>query len=166
MKIAILSDTHDAVGSARTALREIRARGIDTVIHCGDWTRVVIAQQFDALRVIGVSGNVDGDPEALGAALRALGEGNWFGPLFEGEIGGAWVGVLHGHQPGEIERLARTRRFDYLFHGHTHRRRDERIGATRVINPGALGGARHESRSFCVLDLATGAAQSVTVSEW
>jgi predicted phosphodiesterase len=27
---------------------------------------------------------------------------------------------------------------DYLLHGHTHELRDERIGRTRMINPGAL----------------------------
>jgi predicted phosphodiesterase len=27
---------------------------------------------------------------------------------------------------------------DYLLHGHTHELRDERVGATRIINPGAL----------------------------
>jgi predicted phosphodiesterase len=27
-------------------------------------------------------------------------------------------------------------RYDYLLHGHTHVRRDERAGRTRIINPG------------------------------
>ena len=44
---------------------------------------------------------------------------------------------------------------DYLLHGHTHCRRDERLDGTRVINPGALGGVQYESRSLCVLDLDT-----------
>jgi predicted phosphodiesterase len=43
---------------------------------------------------------------------------------------------------------------DYLLMGHTHRRHDARVGLTRVINPGALGGTQHEARSVCVLDLA------------
>ena len=30
---------------------------------------------------------------------------------------------------------------DFLLHGHTHVPRDERIGATRVFNPGAVGRA-------------------------
>lgn len=41
-----------------------------------------------------------------------------------------------------------------MFHGHTHRRHDGRVGATRVINPGALDGLRYEKRSFAILDLA------------
>ena len=45
--------------------------------------------------------------------------------------------------------------------GHTHRRRDQTIGRTRVINPGALGGVRWQRRSFCILDLATGEARFV-----
>jgi predicted phosphodiesterase len=27
---------------------------------------------------------------------------------------------------------------DYLLHGHSHEVRDERVGRTRIINPGAL----------------------------
>lgn len=35
----------------------------------------------------------------------------------------------------------------------THRFRDEMVGATRVINPGALGGRFVGERSFATLDL-------------
>jgi len=41
-----------------------------------------------------------------------------------------------------------------VIHGHSHLHRDERLGATRVINPGALGGLRREPRSVAVLDVA------------
>jgi hypothetical protein len=51
----------------------------------------------------------------------------------------------------------------YVFHGHTHRRNDRRVGPTRVINPGALGGMRWQQRSFCILDLATDEVDFVTV---
>jgi predicted phosphodiesterase len=34
-----------------------------------------------------------------------------------------------------------------------------------VINPGALGGVRHESRSFCILDLQTDELRFIEVEE-
>ena len=37
---------------------------------------------------------------------------------------------------------------DYLLHGHTHETRDERVGRTRVVNPGALSRA---ARYTCAL---------------
>jgi hypothetical protein len=164
MRIAVLSDTHNDVGNTRQALRRVRDEGIDTVIHCGDWTRPIIAEQFNDLHVIGVGGNMDGDPAALELQLRTLGNENWFGATYEGEIGGAWIGVTHGHRHGEIERLARGGRCAYVFHGHTHRRRDERQGRTRIINPGALGGTRHEPRGFCIVNLASGNVEFVEVA--
>ena len=33
---------------------------------------------------------------------------------------------------------ATEQKVDYLCHGHTHKTRDVRVDATRVINPGAL----------------------------
>ena len=46
----------------------------------------------------------------------------------------------------------RTEGVAYLCHGHTHATRDERLGPTRVINPGALFRARRHT--VAVLDLA------------
>ena len=46
--------------------------------------------------------------------------------------------------------------FDYIFVGHTHRKSDRMMGKTRVINPGAIGGAHRGERGFCILDFATG----------
>ena len=70
------------------------------------------------------------------------------------EVGGRLIGITHGDREDVFEGLLLAEP-DYVFHGHTHRRRDERVGPTRIINPGALGGIRHEARSICVLDLAT-----------
>jgi hypothetical protein len=51
--------------------------------------------------------------------------------------------------------MANDGQLDYLFTGHTHVRMDKRIGRTRLINPGALGGTRKQSRSVAILDLDT-----------
>ena len=42
---------------------------------------------------------------------------------------------------------------DYILHGHTHCKRDERIGRCRVINPGALH--RANPKSVATLDTAS-----------
>jgi hypothetical protein len=63
--------------------------------------------------------------------------------------------MVHGHREGELRRVISAGEYAYVFHGHTHRRRDEHIGPTRVISPGALGGMRWQQRSFCILDLET-----------
>ncbi len=50
-------------------------------------------------------------------------------------------------------RLLSEQKHDYLLQGHTHVRHDERIGKTRVINPGALHRARE--KTVALLDTAT-----------
>jgi predicted phosphodiesterase len=50
---------------------------------------------------------------------------------------------------------------DYVFHGHTHVAEERKSGRTRVINPGALHRAR--PKTFAILDLASGALESVEV---
>jgi hypothetical protein len=37
---------------------------------------------------------------------------------------------------------------------------------TRIINPGALGGTRHEPRSICIVNLATGAVEFIQIADW
>jgi predicted phosphodiesterase len=59
--------------------------------------------------------------------------------------------VFHGHEPGFARALG-TQGADYVLHGHTHVTRDERIGKTRIINPGAL--CRAAKKTVATLDLA------------
>ena len=66
----------------------------------------------------------------------------------------------------KLDKLIRSRRYKYVFHGHTHRQRDEKIGKTRVINPGALGGARYEPRTVCIVDLDKDDVRFIPVSNW
>jgi predicted phosphodiesterase len=69
--------------------------------------------------------------------------------------------MIHGDNEEVLGNLVTSDQHAYVFHGHTHRRRDKTIGRTRVINPGALGGTRRQRRSLCVLNLKTGEARFV-----
>ena len=71
--------------------------------------------------------------------------------------------MIHGDNEEALANLITSGRYAYVFHGHTHRRRDQMVGHTRAINPGALGGRRWQSRSFCILDLETGKAGFVEI---
>jgi len=52
-------------------------------------------------------------------------------------LGGRRVAVTHGDSADEVRRLLGVDP-DYFLYGHSHRAADERRGATRRINPGAL----------------------------
>jgi hypothetical protein len=81
---------------------------------------------------------------------------NFSGMTFEGEVGGVKIAVTHGNQHLKLRELINSGKYAYIFTGHTHRRSNEKIGSTRVINPGALGGLSVEERSVYILDLDTG----------
>jgi hypothetical protein len=68
-------------------------------------------------------------------------------------LAGKRVFMIHGDQRSELEKRTASGDYDFVLHGHTHRFRDERVGSTRVINPGALGGRFVGERSFATLDL-------------
>jgi len=156
MRLGLISDSHDDKKSLKAALRRLRQAGAERLIHCGDLTSAGTAQLLKGWPLIYVEGNMDREAELVRQALLELDPANSVGLSYEGHIGPARIAVTHGHLESEVERLLATETCDYLLLGHTHRRRDERIGRTRVINPGALGGLQFESRSFGVLDLQTG----------
>ncbi len=167
MRIGVLSDTHNNVLNLRKALQLFHDAGIQQLIHCGDMTSVATAQHMAGFDVIYVSGNVDEGDDAVRDAVWMLNPaGNETAASFSGKLDGVGFGVTHGHLPRELDRLIRARRNRFVFHGHTHRGRDERIGKTRVVNPGALGGARYEPRTVAIVDLAADDVQFVQVSDW
>lgn len=154
MKVGILSDTHNDRGAATRALQVFRQRGIRTLFHCGDLTAAEMVELIDGFEVYFVRGNMDRhQKKTLKAAIKAQPEAHWLGKGAEVELDGRRIAITHGDREKIVESLLSAEP-DYLLMGHTHRRRDERIGSTRVINPGSLGGIQHEARSICILDLA------------
>lgn len=155
MKIGILSDTHNNADNLTAALKILERESIRVAIFCGDVVDAGLVRLFAGLELHLVEGNIDHDPPALAGAVEQLGNNSTFGLEYTAAIDGKRIAVLHGHLEDRLRETIHSGVYDYVFHGHTHRRRDERIGATRVINPGALGGLRFEKRSFAILDLAT-----------
>ncbi|NDJ74847.1 MAG: metallophosphoesterase family protein [Chloroflexi bacterium] len=157
MKIGILSDTHNNPDNTRTALATFRERGIQRLIHCGDITTPPIVRLFTGWDVVFVYGNMDSDWVALMQAIRAIGAPRPQLSL-EVEVGDMLIGVTHGADSNLLFRLQISGKYAYVCHGHTHQRRNEFRSAygVRVINPGALGGNRPETRSVCILDTASG----------
>ena len=153
MKIGILSDMHNDKDHLVAALKVFAGEGIRVVVCGGDVTDPGLVPLFAGLEVHLVEGNIDQDPKSLARAVDRLGNGSTFGLEYTATIEGKRIAVLHGHLVDRLIESIHSGLYDYVIHGHTHRRRDERIGSTRVINPGALGGLRMEHRSCAVLDL-------------
>ena len=155
MLIGILSDTHNQTENLQKALAYFKENNIESLIHCGDMTTVETLQFMCEFEVIYVYGNGDFLTGEMRATLKAYNEKNFAGMQYDGDVDGKRIGVMHGHLYPELHKMIQSGKFDYVFTGHTHRRRDEMVGKTRVINPGALGGTSYQSRSVAILDLKT-----------
>jgi putative phosphoesterase len=164
--IGILSDTHNHAGNTRIALETLRARDIHQVIHCGDITTPTIVHLFAGWQVTFVFGNMDTHRNDLIDAARLIGVKP---PQYAAqvEVDGKLLGVTHGADRALLLRMTMSGKYAYVCTGHTHRRQNDyrRAYGVRVINPGALGGSRPESRSLCILDVVADEVEFVEFPE-
>ena len=161
MKIGVLSDTHDNLDNLLTVLETFRDRDVETVIHCGDLTDFSMISHFSGFRLIYLIGNMDQATGTIKKRVENLREDNFAGLVFQGKLDGIMVAATHSHIEGKVMALVQEKRFDWIFHGHTHQWRDETIRGTRIVNPGALGGLVRGPRSFCIVDLTEGIVETI-----
>jgi putative phosphoesterase len=163
MRIGIISDTHDERRSLEGALGILEAERVTKIFHCGDVCGPELIRPLAGLDSWVAQGNMDRQLGLAQAVEETVGRGRlaW---LHRSTLGGYSLAMIHGDNEEMLNNLITSGHYTYVFHGHTHRRRDQMIGHTRVINPGALGGRRWQSRSFCILDLAMGEARFVELS--
>jgi putative phosphoesterase len=155
MKLGILSDTHDNKDNLKSVLEIYRAQDIHRVFHLGDMTSPATAQLLGGFELLYLTGHMDRDPVGLRATILSLHPENQIVESFTGDVEGISMAAVHGHREPSVEELAQSGKYQFVLCGHTHRRRDEVMGETRIINPGALGGVEWESRSYCMFDLTT-----------
>ena len=157
VKIGILSDSHGRTKRLASALKALLDRGAEAVVHCGD---ICAVECLEALCACGVpahvvAGNMDRHVARLQTAA-ARGGANFAWEVIEVDLGdGRRLAATHGSDEAVLEQLVSGGQFAYVCHGHTHRRRDERIGAVRVINPGALYHPRDGKPTVALLDCRT-----------
>jgi len=162
MEIGIISDTHDNIYNLQTALDILQGEGVRTVLHCGDVCSPEMIWAMAGFDVWIAQGNLDRTSRLLGTVKETFGHERlaW---LQSPPLNGYAVAMLHGDNEEVLASLIRSGEYAYVFHGHTHLRRDQTVGRTHVINPGALGGRQPERRCFCILDVETGKARFVEV---
>jgi len=166
VKIGLLSDTHNHTANTEAALAAFRERGLTRLIHGGDITSAPIVLLFAGWDVTFVLGNMDLNRYELTDATRLIGATP---PRFSClvTVDGKRIGVTHGADSGLLHRMLISRQYDYLCHGHTHQRRDQYLSeyGVRLINPGALGGIKQQTRSVCILDTETDEVEFIEFPE-
>lgn len=163
-RLGLLSDSHAHGDITRRAVDLLLREGIDRLIHLGDIgstdvldallapARIDPGATSSIIPASAVLGNTDAfDRADLARHAAALGiEFDECAGRLATERGE--LIYLHGDDEVAMAR-ALARRPVYLCHGHTHQRRDERLGPTRIINPGALYRAREHT--VALLDTAS-----------
>jgi uncharacterized protein len=142
MKIGIISDTHDDIDNVQNAIEIFREERFESIIHAGDFIFPGVIDEFKKLKdelplssIIGVLGNNDGEKLILLKKFMELG-GKLEGEFGDIVIDGLRFGIYHGTSENLREAAIKRGIYDVFIHGHTHKRREEKIGQTLVLNPG------------------------------
>ena len=141
MLIGILSDSHGHARPVRAAVALFDRLGVEHIVHCGDIGGTDVLEELVGRRCTLVWGNTDFPAGGILAFAQAAGLPTPQPGPVQLSLDGKSIAVFHGHERG-FEAACVSWEGDYLLHGHTHERRDERIGRTRIVNPGALHRAR------------------------
>lgn len=136
MLIGILSDSHGRAARTGAAVRLLRDRGAELLIHLGDFETEAVLDELVGHPTRLVFGNCDGNINTLTRHARNM-DLIVDHPMGTIEVDGKRICFTHGHFE-QLMQQAIDDRADYLLHGHSHELRDERVGGTRIINPGAL----------------------------
>lgn len=141
MLIGIISDTHDHARQLLKAVEVFNAKGVELVIHCGDWVSPFMPDFCKDLncKLISVFGNNEGDTYRF---LKRNQEKKWgiefHGKEVELEIDGKKIFACHGDSRQLTKALVASQEYDVVFTGHTHEPIIHREGKTLHINPGTV----------------------------
>lgn len=154
MKIGVVSDTHDNFELAEKTADFFEEKNCEKVIHCGDMICPATADLFDRdFDFYAVRGNNDGE-WSLKDSVEEFGE--WMGNIGEKNFEGLKFAVYHGTDEEIADSLTRSGKYDYVFRGHTHRKRVKEVAETIEINPGGVKlPFQDEGLHVVVMDLET-----------
>lgn len=145
--IALLSDTHGNVAATLRALDLLAPHGPAEYIHLGDVGSGDVIHAFAGLSVRFIVGNNDSDVGHLADAASRVGAS--VHETIELCTYRHRVLATHGHTR-RFKQAVAAGSYDAVLFGHTHVATDDRIGTTRIINPGAL--YRAATYSVALLD--------------
>ncbi|GGG05840.1 metallophosphoesterase family protein [Paenibacillus aceti] len=152
MRIGIVSDTHMPKGaSALPPVLVSHFRGVDLIIHLGDWTDMDVYRQLSALAPVeGVAGN--NDPREI---VQQFGYHKII------QLGSHRVGLTHGFLPAgrgtaqeKAMRIFEGRSLDAILFGHSHKPLLKKEKGLLLFNPGSPTDKRREPKySFGLLQI-------------
>jgi uncharacterized protein len=156
VKVGIVADSYDNRDGLRQLLDRFLVGGARWLFHCGGLGSANLIDLLKPWQIYIVAGEKERERAAIEVALQKARLQAGLPTALQTTIEGFRIGLCRGDDMPLVNRWARSGELDYLFYGHTLRRSDTFVGRTRLINPGALGGPRYQSRSGILLDLVSG----------
>lgn len=153
MLIGVLSDSHDHIPHTKEAVTVFKRQSVDVVLHAGDFCSPFMVPLFEGLTLKGVFGNNDGDQYLLMKKFATI-KGEVLGTFAKIQFDGLSIALYHGTDAPVTQALIDSGNFDVVISGHTHERRNEKVGATLALNPGTAHGFGREA-SIALLDTDT-----------
>ena len=160
--VGIISDTHEHTRMITRAVALLKERAPALVVHCGDIISPPTLERFAGLPMRVVYGNNDGERSGLKKKCLEFGFGDIDDTICFTHARKTFF-VNHGTSVRVLNEAIDSQSYDYVLHGHTHEERNEVIGSTRVINPGALYSAERYTIAF--LQPETGDVEFVEIPE-
>jgi len=161
MLLGVVSDTHGQRTYTQNAVRMLEELGVEIVIHCGDIGSAEIVPLFANWPTHFVLGNVDYEVvDEIEAAIQSAGQ-FFHGPFGSLELAGRKIAFLHSDDAKCFRSTITSGEWDLVCYGHTHIAKDEWVGDTLVLNPGAL--YRAYPHTLAIVELPTRKVTSVKV---
>lgn len=162
MRIAIISDSHDNEPNLEKAIKYINQQKIPLMIHCGDVcatsTLTEIVKLFKGTKIHLVKGNADEELDDFKEWVKKYPKIIYYGNTGKLEIEG--LTITFCHESFVAKKMAESQKYDFVFHGHTHKPWQEQIGKTTIINPGTLAGLFNKA-TFAIFDTETRKAKLI-----
>jgi uncharacterized protein len=137
MLVAIISDVHDNIPNLQKVLDYCALNKIEKIICCGDLGSIetldYLNDNFNG-EIFYTFGNMDTehlrDTKFL-ESYRHTHINRYFG---EATIENKKIAFVH--YPEEARELCQSGKYDFVFHGHTHKPWTEKINSCILLNPG------------------------------
>ncbi|MFH1565037.1 MAG: YfcE family phosphodiesterase [bacterium] len=147
--LAIISDIHDNLANLEKFLKYAKENKISEIFCLGDLTGDTavkeLADGFDG-KIYLVCGNADFFDEDY---VKNFPKIKYFGRVGNAEAGGKKIAFTH--LPGDGKKLSESKKYDYVFYGHTHKPWQEEFNGIILLNPGTIAGT-FSKPSFAVWD--------------
>lgn len=158
MTIAIVSDTHDNLTTAKKAIVWLNRKEIKTMIHCGDVCSAAMLKKISEIfkgkihLIIGNIGPIDAGKDPFQIKTAGIKNVKFYGETGKLKTGGK--NIAFAHEPAVAEKLTKGNRYDLVFFGHTHQPWEKIINGCRMVNPGTLSGMFSRA-AFAIYDTET-----------